>query len=308
SSATLLDTLESFPGVSHIIHSYLECDLRACRLVSKRLRTVIDVNTTRVTICLDQASHHGPPYGPGSAEVVSELSSALSIPSRKHSAALQAVRELDLGSLQVPLHLSMVVNSSLAACTQLTKLECPNRFPGLSQLTQLRHVNIHKISLSAVTDLASLPHLTHLKSEVWVSTDQLGSSQRFMFSSLERLKLWEVDASFLAAMDCPQLQHLEFGEDYDTGSFTEAGLDVDSATGLRACADGILQHCSYVNLIRNPDVTLTAVLEALAPWQPSAAALSSTCWGMVLRLNDEKRIGASHLKLLPSSLQSLSLM
>ncbi|KAL6752261.1 hypothetical protein V8C86DRAFT_603439 [Haematococcus lacustris] len=403
-SATLLDTLDSFPGVSHIIYSYLRRDdRRTCRLVCTRLRTVIDDNITHVTIHLRQASTVEDtmerfarsslrptilsltgPFCSGSAEVASQLSSALSIPPRKHFEALQAVRELHLWSLQVPLHLSMalavsfprveklsfarcelhhrsrhawqrlkqlsclklrgtvkgaggstnasaqpclgglqfirglttlkldtakVVNSSLAACTQLTRLGGPSAFPGLSQLTQLRRVRIHKInSLSNVAALTSLPHLAHLKLDFWVSTDQLGSSQRFMFPSLERLELWEVNASYLAAMDCPQLQHLKIGEDYDTGSFTDAGLVVDSAPGLCACADGILQLCHFVALTRDPDVTLTAMLEALAPWQPSAAALSSTRWGMVLRLNNEKQISASHLELLPSGLQSLAFM
>ncbi|GFH08913.1 hypothetical protein HaLaN_03957 [Haematococcus lacustris] len=319
------------------------------------------------------------PYGPGSAEVASELSSALSIPSRKHLAALQAVMELHLWSLQVPLHLSMalaaifrrlenlsfshcelhhlsrhawqrlkqlsclklrgtvksaggstdasaqprlgglqfirglttlkldtvkVVNSSLAACTQLTRLGGPSAFPGLSQLTQLCRVRIHKISsLSNVAALTSLPHLAHLKLDFWVSSDQLGSSQRFMFPSLERLELWEVKASYLAAMDCPQLQHMEIGIDFDRAT---PGLVVDSALGLRACADGILHHCNFVELTRSPDVTLTAMLEALAPWQPSAAALSSTRWGMGLRLDNEKQISASHLELLPTGLHNLT--
>ncbi|GFH29486.1 hypothetical protein HaLaN_28152 [Haematococcus lacustris] len=173
-----------------------------------------------------------------------------------------------------------VDESCLAACTQLTRLECPNSFPGLSQLTQLRRVGMHEInSLSAVTVLASLPHLDHLRLGSWVSPDQLGSSQPFIFPSLTCLKFVSVNASFLAAMGCPKLLHLGINEEYEDGAL---GLVVDSAPSLRACADGILQHCSYVHLTRKPGVALTDVLEALAPWQPSAAALSSSChaqWG-----------------------------
>ncbi|KAJ9521069.1 hypothetical protein QJQ45_022790 [Haematococcus lacustris] len=371
-SATLLGTLESCPGMSHIIYSYLRRDdLRACRLVCKRVRSVMDGNIKYVTIHLRQAStvednielfarssirstslSLSRPYGPGSAEVASELSSALSAPSHEPLAALQAVRELHLGILQVPLHLSMhscfctaqagraaahqrpdkleaghckvthtsavwqvlaidatcaflqVDESCLAACTQLTRLECPNSFPGLSQLTQLRRVGMHEInSLSAVTVLASLPHLDHLRLGSWVSPDQLGSSQPFIFPSLTCLEFVSVNASFLAAMGCPKLLHLGINEEYEDGAL---GLVVDSAPGLRACAEGILQHCSYVHLTRKPGVTLTDVLEALAPWQPSAAALSSSCEGMGLMLDGEKQISASHLELLPTDLQELS--
>ncbi|KAJ9520622.1 hypothetical protein QJQ45_007496 [Haematococcus lacustris] len=96
--ATLLDTLDSFPGVSHIIYSYLRRDdRRACRLVCTRLRTVIDDNITHVTIHLRQAvedtmerialSSLRPTilslmgtYDTYGAEVANELSSALSAP------------------------------------------------------------------------------------------------------------------------------------------------------------------------------------------------------------------------------------
>ncbi|KAL6752259.1 hypothetical protein V8C86DRAFT_3141332 [Haematococcus lacustris] len=167
-------------------------------------------------------------------------------------------------------------------------------------------VGMHDInSLSAVTDLASLPHLAHLKLGSCVSTDQLGSSQRFMFPSLTCLEFVSVNASFLAAMDCPKLQHLGIDEDCEEEAY---GLVVDSAPGLRACAEGIFQHCRYVHLTRKPGVTLTAALKALAPWQPSAAALSSRSEGMGLMLDGEKKISASHLELLPTGLQELSFM
>ncbi|KAL6755602.1 hypothetical protein V8C86DRAFT_202239 [Haematococcus lacustris] len=163
---------------------------------------------------------------------------------------------------------------------------------------------MHEInSLSAVTVLASLPHLDHLRLGSWVSPDQLGSSQPFIFPSLTCLEFVSVNASFLAAMGCPKLLHLGINEEYEDGAL---GLVVDSAPGLRACAEGILQHCSYVHLTRKPGVTLTDVLEALAPWQPSAAALCSSCEGMGLMLDGEKQISASHLELLPTDLQELS--
>ncbi|KAL6753021.1 hypothetical protein V8C86DRAFT_2438749 [Haematococcus lacustris] len=378
-SATLLDTLENVSGVSHIIYSYLLRDgRRACRLVCKKLRTVIDGNITHVGIHLDQAisvedtmerfarSSLRPTTlsltGPGTTElaserVASELSSALSIPSQNQSAALQAVRDLRVYQVPAPLHLSMALavkflcveklsvgfcdvhhrscqawqrleqlssltlsyikkmspvgttaataeprlgelqlirgltrlkldgaievdQSSLAACTQLTSLECPNSFPGLSQLTQLQH-------------LGSCD-----------STDQLGSIQRFLFPSLTYLSFKSINASLLAALDCPQLHHLCFFIDFDS----DKCMCVDSVPSLHACVGSLLKHCSFVRLNCGPGVTLTDVLEALAPWQPSTAALSSRCEGMGLMLDGEKQINASHLELLPSSLQELSFM
>ncbi|KAL6752260.1 hypothetical protein V8C86DRAFT_603379 [Haematococcus lacustris] len=143
-SATLLGTLESCPGMSHIIYSYLRRDdLRACRLVCKRVRSVMDGNITRVTIRLDQAStvedsierfarsslrpnilSLSRPYGSGSAEVASELSSALSAPSHEPLAALQAVRELHLDCLQVPLYLSMALAVSFPRLETLSFYIC----------------------------------------------------------------------------------------------------------------------------------------------------------------------------------------
>ncbi|GFH08914.1 hypothetical protein HaLaN_03958 [Haematococcus lacustris] len=399
-NATLLDTLESVSGVSHIIYSYLLRDgRRPCRLVCKRLRTVIDGNITHVSIRLDQASAvedsierfarsslrpnvlslEGP-HGSGRAEVASELSSALSAPSRKHFAALHAVRELRLHQVPAPLHLSMALavnfrhlqnlsfafcevhhrsceawermeqlssltlyfiqrrpvgttaataaprlgglqlirgltslqlndvevdESSLAACTQLTRLECPNSFPGLAQLTQLQHVSLHTVgSLSTITELASLPHLARLELGSCVSTDQLGSSQRYLFPSLTYLEITSINASLLAALDCPQLQHLWFIIDFES----DKCLCVDSVPSLHACVGSLLKHCGYVRLSCGPGVTLTEAMEALAPWQPSAAALSSSCDGMGLMLDGEKKISASHLELLPTGLQELSFM
>ncbi|KAL6755601.1 hypothetical protein V8C86DRAFT_2671873 [Haematococcus lacustris] len=305
-SATLLDTLETFPGVSLVVFSYLLCDgRRACRLVCKRLRTVVDCNITHVTIRLDPASavedtmerfgrsslrpnilSFDGPLGPGSAEVASQLSSALSAPSHKLLTALQAVDE-----------------SSLAACTQLTRLETPISFPGLSQLTQLQHVSLHTInSLSTIMELNTLPYLARLDLGSCVSTDQLGSSQRFLFPSLTFLKVSSINASLLAALDCPQLQRLVFR----TRSDAYKCLCVDSVPSLNACVGSLLKHCGYVRLNCGPGVTLTAVLEALAPWQPSAAALCSRSEGMGLMLDGEMQISASHLELLPTGLQELA--
>ncbi|GFH22844.1 hypothetical protein HaLaN_20366 [Haematococcus lacustris] len=225
--ATLLGTLEGFPGVlSLIAYSCLKLgDRHACRLVCKGLRAAIDGSTTHVSIILHQTSTvedsvdrfarsslrpnalslSGPLNNNDAdcAEVSSELSSALSILSAlKHLAALQAADD-----------------SSLAACTQLTRLECTDSFPSLSRLTQLRSVVMYNInSLSTITDLASLSHL----------------------------------------------------------------------------------------LARSPDVTLAAMLAALAPWQPTATTLIHARDGKKLWLDGEKEIDASHLKLLPIDLQSLT--
>ncbi|KAL6760853.1 hypothetical protein V8C86DRAFT_1006746 [Haematococcus lacustris] len=200
---------------------------------------------------------------------------------------------------------SHVDQSSLAACTQLTSLECPNSFPGLSQLTQLQHVRLYSTgSLSTITDLASLPHLARLELGSCDITDQLGSIQHFLFPSLTYLSFKSINASLLAALDCPQLQHLWFFIDFDSVKC----MCVDLVPSLHACAGIILKHCSFVRLNCGPGVTLTAVLEALAPWQPSTAALSSRSEGMGLMLDGEKQINASHLELLPSSLHELSFM
>ncbi|KAJ9520621.1 hypothetical protein QJQ45_007494 [Haematococcus lacustris] len=318
---TLLNTLESFPGVSHIIYSYLECvDRRACRLVCARLRTVIDGNITHVSIRLDPASavedtierfarsflrpnvlSIDGAYGSGRAEVASHLSSALF--ANKLLAALHAVRELRWHQVPAPLHLGMVDESSLAACTQLTSLETPTGFPGLSQLTQLQHVILYYIeSLSTITDLACLPHLARLELGSCDRIDQLGSSQRYLFPSLTYLVFSEVNASLLGALDCPQLLRLELRIDLEY----DKCLCVDSVPSLNACVGSLLKHCSYVRLSCGPGVTLTAVLEALAPWQPSAAAISSRSEGMGLMLDGEKQISASHLELLPTGLQELA--
>ncbi|GFH08917.1 hypothetical protein HaLaN_03961 [Haematococcus lacustris] len=318
------------------------------------------------------------PLGPGSAEVASQLSSALSAPSQKLLTALQAVRDLRFISVTALLHFSMALavifrrleklsffishvnhrscrvwqhleqlsslsllciqidhvrttaataqprleelqlikgltslqlsavevdESSLAACTQLTSLETPNSFPGLSQLTQLQHVSLHTInSLSTILELNTLPYLARLELGSCISTEQLGSSQRFLFPSLTVLKVLSINASLLAALDCPQLQRLVFR----TGSDAYKCLCVDSVPSLHACVGSLLKHCGYVRLKCGPGVTLTNVLEALAPWQPSTAAISSRSEGMGLMLDGEKQINASHLELLPPGLQILS--
>ncbi|KAL6755599.1 hypothetical protein V8C86DRAFT_3137526 [Haematococcus lacustris] len=196
-----------------------------------------------------------------------------------------------------------VDESSLAACTQLTSLETPTGFPGLSQLTQLQHVILYSIgSLSTIADLACLPHLARLELGSCDRIDQLGSSQRFMFPSLTYLEFSEVNASLLGALDCPQLQRLELRIDLEY----DKCLCVDSVPSLNACVGSLLKHCGYVRLSCGPGVSLTAVLEALAPWQPSAAAISSRSEGMGLMLDGEKQISASHLELLPTGLQELA--
>ncbi|GFH25213.1 hypothetical protein HaLaN_23142 [Haematococcus lacustris] len=84
-------------------------------------------------------------------------------------------------------------------------------------------------------------------------------------------------------------------------------LRVDSAASLHTCAAGILQHCCHIGILTpGHGVTLAAMLAALAPWQPSAAALAAGDWQLRFKPGKEP-VSASHLELLPAGLQSLFL-
>ncbi|KAL6755623.1 hypothetical protein V8C86DRAFT_203100 [Haematococcus lacustris] len=185
---------------------------------------------------------------------------------------ITSLRSLGLNSTP-----DMVDEGSLAACTQLTTLLGCKWFPGLTQLTQLQHLGVVKdLASDSLPLLATLPQLTDLRLE---SFPLQPSSQlsRFLFQHLTSLTVSSIHSRDLAALDCPQLRTL-----------TVHQLLVDSAASLRACGSGILQHCSSIyNLITynhgrefksaaagaevrqlGPPPSASALLEALAPWQP----------------------------------------
>ncbi|KAJ9521180.1 hypothetical protein QJQ45_022903 [Haematococcus lacustris] len=335
-NTNLTDVLERVPALSTVMFSLLALeDRRACRGVCHCFRTAINGSVRKLFIMLSQPSCvedellrlarsslrptiltlHGTD-GADSVELASELCAALLTPSPELAAVLRGIKNLSLVSLQVPLHLSarnggsvlyamlasvQVDEISLASCTQLMELCCINSFPGLSQLTQLRKLSIEISidSLSVVAQLASLPHLVHLEMEkLDITLDQpSGNPHRFLFPSLTFLSVYLVHASLLASLDCPQLQLLVLSPH----------LRVDSAASLHACATGILQHCYHIGILTpGHGVTLAAMLAALAPWQPSAAALAAGNWQLRFKPGKEP-VSASHLELLPAGLQSLFL-
>ncbi|KAL6753011.1 hypothetical protein V8C86DRAFT_2736602, partial [Haematococcus lacustris] len=196
---------------------------------------------------------------------------------------------------------SMIDESCLAGCTQLTELRCPSSFPGLLQLTQLRSLCISRSikQPAIVSQLATLPNLTYLElTKLDITQDQLGQSQHFLFPSLCEITLPRVTTSLIAALDCPKLTKLAL-----------VSLHVDSVACLLVCTTGILQHCvlaAALDLVPDQDLDLTAMLRALGAWQPSAAARSIGRWALQLSL-DAATVGASHLEHLPAGLQALAL-
>ncbi|KAL6752249.1 hypothetical protein V8C86DRAFT_3029632 [Haematococcus lacustris] len=182
-----------------------------------------------------------------------------------------------LKSLVLTYSYSQVDEGSLAACTQLTALRGCRWFPALTQLTQLLQLGVVKdLASDCLPLLATLPQLTDLRLE---SCPLQSSSQlsRFLFQHLTSLTVDSILSRDLAALDCPQLQTLTLSE-----------LQVDSVASLRACANGILQHCSSIYKLltynhgqefksaaagaeccwRHWHHGSRALLEALAPWQP----------------------------------------
>ncbi|KAL6755607.1 hypothetical protein V8C86DRAFT_202330 [Haematococcus lacustris] len=181
-----------------------------------------------------------------------------------------------LRSLDLTLASGQVDEGSLAACMQLTALHA-SWFPAMTQLTQLQQLGVVKNLTSDILPLlATLPQLTDLRLN---SCPLQPSSQlsRFLFQHLTYLSVDSIHSRDLAALDCPQLQTLTLSE-----------LQVDCAGSLRACASGILEHCNAVSglLTYNhgqefqeaaagagvrqlgPPPSASALLEALAPWQP----------------------------------------
>ncbi|KAJ9520616.1 hypothetical protein QJQ45_007487 [Haematococcus lacustris] len=170
-----------------------------------------------------------------------------------------------------------VDEGSLAACKQLTKLIYVRCFPALTQLTQLQQLGVVEgLASDSLSLLARLPQLTDLRLQ---DCPLQPSSQlsRFLFQHLTSLTVKSIHSRDLAALDCPQLQTLAVHE-----------LLVDCAASLCACASGMLQHCCDVSALSTynhgrefkaaaagavvrqlgPPPSTSALLEALAPWQP----------------------------------------
>ncbi|KAJ9521079.1 hypothetical protein QJQ45_022824 [Haematococcus lacustris] len=319
-STTLVEAIRC-SNVALTVYKCLSlADRRACRGVCQDFRTAINGSVNALNVTLSQASSvedellrlarsslrptmlklHGT-REPGSAALASELSSALSMATPELLGVLRSIKRLDLASFEVPLHLSTIDEICLGGCTQLTDLRCPSCFPGLLQLTQLRSLCIFKSikQPAIVSQLATLPNLTYLElTKLDITQDQLGQSQHFLFPSLCKITLPRVTTSLLAALDCPKLTKLAL-----------VSLHVDSVACLLVCTTGILQHCvlaAALDLVPDQDLDLTAMLRALAAWQPSTAARSTGRWALQLSLN-AATVGASHLELLPAGLQALAL-
>ncbi|GFH21576.1 hypothetical protein HaLaN_18910 [Haematococcus lacustris] len=170
-----------------------------------------------------------------------------------------------------------VDEGSLAACTQLTALRGCSWLPALTQLTQLLQLKVNQeLTSDSLPLLATLPQLADLRLQFCPlhSSSQLS---RFLFQHLTSLTVTSIHSRDLAALDCPQLQTLAVTQ-----------LQVDCAASLRACASGILQHCNDIYKLftynhgqefkeaaagagvrqLGPPPSTSALLEALAPWQP----------------------------------------
>ncbi|GFH29515.1 hypothetical protein HaLaN_28191, partial [Haematococcus lacustris] len=139
-----------------------------------------------------------------------------------------------------------VDEGSLAACTQLTALRSSRWLPALTQLTQLQQLKVNQdLASDSLSLLATLPQLTDLRLR---SCPLQPSSQlsRFLFQHLTYLSVSSIHSRDLAALDCPQLQTLA----------------VDHLQEFKAAAAG-----DGVRQLGLPP-SASALLEALAPWQP----------------------------------------
>ncbi|KAJ9520505.1 hypothetical protein QJQ45_000258 [Haematococcus lacustris] len=275
-TANTQDLLQRFPGVGSAVYLHLDLDSRrTLRLVCKQLRTTIDgdVNSldfasssscdpdevlqrlartslrpSKLEFCqgLQQQSSH----------LLNLLAAALS--AHELVPVLHGVKHVQFWG-PMPLSMALIYEGSLAASTQLTKLDGINWFPGLTQLTQLQHFH-GDLSSDSLPLLATLPQLAELRLQ---SCPLQISSQlsRFLFQHLTALSVRHIHSRDLAALDCPQLQTLAVRQ-----------LQVDCAASLRACASGILQHCCAVWGLftwKLQEVhSASVLLEALAPWQP----------------------------------------
>ncbi|KAJ9520713.1 hypothetical protein QJQ45_007576 [Haematococcus lacustris] len=219
---------------------------------------------------------------------------------------ITSLRSLDLTDSQ-----GMVDEGSLAACTQLTALCGLRWFPALTQLIQLQQLYIYGLlSSDSLPLFATLPQLADLRLQ---SCPLQPSSQlsRFLFQNLTSLTVYSIHSRDLAALDCPQLQTLTLSE-----------LQVDCAASLRACANGNLQHCSSIcNLFTynhgqefkaaaagaevrqlGPPPSASALLEALAPWQPRSGKAIER-----LGLEHLSDVTREALEWLPVNIRSLQL-
>ncbi|KAJ9520501.1 hypothetical protein QJQ45_000262 [Haematococcus lacustris] len=285
--------LQRFPGTGSAVYQHLDADSRrAMRLVCKQLRAAIDDAVSGLDISsigsddpdkvfqrlartslrpsklyLWEMSH---------VEITRPTLLLSALAARELVPVLHGVQHLTLSAV-LPLSGALVGEGSLAACTQLTALVNSRWFPALTQLTQLQHLeDVVNLTSDSLPLLATLPQLADLRLQ---SCPLQPSSQlsRFLFQHLTSLTVKSIHSRDLAALDCPQLQTLTLSE-----------LLVDSAASLRACATGILQHCSSIyKLITynhgnefkeaaagaevrqlGPPPSASALLEALAPWQP----------------------------------------
>ncbi|KAJ9520504.1 hypothetical protein QJQ45_000259 [Haematococcus lacustris] len=245
------------------------------RLVCKQLRAAINDAVSGLGIAIDAIGSDDPD------EVLQRLARTSLRPSKlylwNYSSTQTTLFLAALAAREVVPVLHEVGEGSLAACTQLTALVNSRWFPALTQLTQLQHLeDVVNLTSDSLPLLATLPQLADLRLQ---SCPLQPSSQlsRFLFQHLTSLTVKSIHSRDLAALDCPQLQTLTLSE-----------LLVDSAASLRACATGILQHCSSIyKLITynhgnefkeaaagaevrqlGPPPSASALLEALAPWQP----------------------------------------
>ncbi|KAJ9520519.1 hypothetical protein QJQ45_000263 [Haematococcus lacustris] len=192
---------------------------------------------------------------------------------------------------------------SLAASTQLTKLDGINWFPGLTQLTQLQQMDAHELSSDSLPLLATLPQLTDLRLR-YCPLQSSTQQSRFLFQHLTSLKVDSIHSRDLAGLDCLQLQTLAVLK-----------LQVNCTASLRACASGILQHCCAVRGLEfraaavgagmrqlGPPPSASLLLEALAPWQPRSGKAIEMLG--LERLSDVTR---EALEWLPVNIQSLEL-
>ncbi|GFH28187.1 hypothetical protein HaLaN_26632 [Haematococcus lacustris] len=300
----LSDMLQRFPGIGSAVYQHLDADSRrAMRLVCKQLRAAIDDAVDSLEI--DTIGSDDPD------EVLQRLARTSLRPSKLYLGETESSTQPSL-LLAALAARELVHEGSLAACTQLTTLLGCKWFPALTQLTQLQQLGVvEDLPSNCLPLLATLPQLTDLRLQ---SCPLQPSSQlsRFLFQHLTSLTVTSILSRDLAALDCPQLQTLTLSE-----------LQVDSAASLRACASGILQHCCAIYKVftydhgeefkeaaagagvrqLGPPPSASALLEALAPWQPrSGKAIEELgLW----HLSDVTR---EALEWLPVNIKSLELM
>ncbi|KAL6755605.1 hypothetical protein V8C86DRAFT_202372 [Haematococcus lacustris] len=269
------------------------------QLRSLRVYCKIDVAVCRAWQCLPHLSSLYLALYPASGAAAANLQ----LKGLEH---ITSLRSLDLSCSR-----GLVDEGSLAACTQLTALRGCRWFPALTQLIQLQQLYINGLlSSDSLPLFATLPQLADLKLQ---SCPLQPSSQlsRFLFQNLTSLTVYSIHSRDLAALDCPQLQTLTLPE-----------LQVDCAASLRACASGILQHCSSIYklltydhdqefkeaaagagvLQLGPPPSASLLLEALAPWQPRSGEAIER-----LGLKHLSNITREALEWLPVNIRSLQL-